>query len=110
MAKNYRIAGQQAPLANTDTTLYTVPASTQFVGSTLTICNRDVSVVSSYRVMVVPSGDILGNKHYIAYDVLISGRGTDKLTIGIALASGDKVYVRSDTANLSFTLFGAELT
>lgn len=68
MPKVYKTVGQSAPAANTDTTVYTVPASTQFVGSTITVCNRDSNVVSSYRIAIVPSGATLASQHYIVYE------------------------------------------
>lgn len=111
MAKVYKIAGQSAPLANTNTDLYTVPASTTFVGSTLIIANRSVdTVATAFRVAVVPSGQTLSDKHYIEYDKLIDSRESIKLTLGWALSTGDKVIVRASSASLSFTLFGVENT
>lgn len=109
MSQAYKIAGQSAPAANTDTLLYTVPASREFIESTLTVCNRDsAGGIAAFRIAVVPSAESLATKHYLAYDILIDSRGTEKFTIGFTLATGDKVYVRSSTANLSFSLFGCE--
>ena len=111
MTSTYKIAGQAAPAANTDTTLYTVGSGKQFVGSSLVICNRNTAgVASKYRVAVVPSGGTLANANYLIYDNFIDSRETKTRTIGISLAVGDFVVVRSDSADLSFTLFGAELT
>lgn len=111
MAKNYKIAGQVAPAANTDTDLYLVPASTKFIASVLRVSNRGtVGVTTLFRVAVVPSGDTLANKHYIEYDVPIDGKAGKNILAGLALAPGDKIVVRADTTDLSFTLSGVELT
>ena len=111
MPKVYKISGQAAPAADTDTVLYTVPALTSFVQSTLSICNRDkTGLIAEFRVAVVPSGESLSNKHYLRYDELIDFRASKTMTLGFTLATGDKVYVRASSPNLSFSLFGAELS
>jgi hypothetical protein len=111
MPNSYKIAGQAAPLADTDTTLYTVPTGKSFVGSTLSICNRDTSGANaSFRVAVVKSGETIGNSHYLCYEKLIESRGDRKLTIGLALSEGDFVVVRASSASLSFSLFGSEIS
>lgn len=109
MATAYKVLGQSAPAATTATTLYTVPATTQTVCSTLTVCNRD-STSASYRVAVRPAGASLANQHYIVYDAVIPGNATDTISIGATLATTDVVTVYASTANFSFTLFGSELT
>lgn len=110
MPKAYKTVGQSAPAANTDTTVYTVPASTQFVCSTITVCNRHAETITAYRVAVVPSGATLANQHYILYDRLIDGRETLSHTLGLALSAGDRIIVRATTTNLSFSIFGVEIT
>lgn len=108
MAKIYSVAGQAAPAAATDTSLFTVPTGYYFVASTISVANRDPEVHLAYRIAIVPSGQTLANKHFIAYDTILAGRATDKLTWGVTLAAGDQVYVRSSTANASFSLFGVQ--
>lgn len=109
MAKDYKVVGQAAPSADTDTVLYTVPANTSFVASSLVIANRDSGSSAAYRVAVVPNGESLGLKHYLRYNVLIDARGHADIVIGIALSAGDAVYVHAvGTPHLSFSLFGVE--
>ena len=108
MASNYKVLGQINPSATTNTTLYTVPNVTSTVCSTLTICNLGVS--TTYRVAVRPAGEAISNKHYIAYDAAIQQNDSAFLTLGITLANTDVVTVYAGTANLSFSLFGTELT
>jgi hypothetical protein len=111
MPNSYKVAGQAAPAANTDVDLYVVPATKSFVSSSIVICNRNVTGVNSkFRIAVVPSGGTLSNQHYLIYDQFIEDRDTIIKTIGISLATGDKVVVRSDSADLSFTLFGSEIS
>jgi hypothetical protein len=109
MATTYKVLGQVAPAATTNTDLYTVPAATSAVISTLVIANLD-SAAATYRVAVRPAGETLADKHYIAYDVNVGGADSTTLTLGITLAATDVVTVYASTANLSFNLFGSEIT
>lgn len=109
MAKTYKVLGQSAPSANTDTTLYTVPASTQAVVSTISVANRGTSA-AGFRIAVRPAGAALANQHYVAFDVTIDANATIPWTIGITLNSTDVVTVRASTANLSFSAFGSEIS
>lgn len=108
MATTYKVLGQANPAAITATTLYTVPAATSAVISTLSIANLGVS--TTYRVAVRPAGASLANQHYLAYDVPINANDTVMLTLGVTLAATDVVTVDAGTTNLAFSLFGSELT
>lgn len=102
-----KVLGQQAPTADTDTTLYTVPASTQTVVSTLTVANRGTNA-SLFRVAVRPAGAALASQHYIYYGVSVPAGDAFAATLGITLAATDVVTVRASTNDLSFSLFGEE--
>jgi hypothetical protein len=111
MSNNNKVLGQLSPAINVDSVLYPVPALTQSIGSTLYLVNRDPSgIAAAIRIAVVPNGDTLSVQHYLEYDKLIEARGSRRLTIGMTLSAGDKVYVRSDTGNVSFSLFGVEIS
>lgn len=110
MPSSYLTAGQAAPAADTNTTLYTVPASKSFVGSSIIVCNRSSSNHAKFRVAVVPSGETLGNEHYLFYDMFVEARDSISKLLGLSLATGDQVVIRADTADLSFSLFGSELS
>ena len=108
MPTTHIVLGQSAPAAATATTLYTVPAATQAVCSTLAICNRDIA--TTYRVSVRPAGAAQDVKHYVAYDAVIGANDSILLTLGITLAATDVVTVYAGTSALSFSLFGAEIS
>lgn len=108
MATVYKVLGQANPAATTATTLYTAPAATSAVVSTLSIANLGVS--TTYRVAVRPAGAALANQHYLAYDVPLNANDSAMLTLGVTLAATDVVTVYAGTANLAFSLFGSELT
>lgn len=109
MPAAYRVLGQSNPSATTATTLYTVPAATSAVASTLSICNLGTTA-TTYRVAVRPAGATLANAQYIAYDATIAGNDSVLLTLGISLATTDVVTVFAGNANLAFSLFGSEIT
>jgi hypothetical protein len=109
MANTYKVLGQSNPSATTATTLYTVPAATSSVCSTVTICNQ-ASTAGSFRLAVRPAGATLDPKHYIAYDTSIPANDVLTMTIGITLATTDVVTVYASSANLSFNLFGSEIS
>ena len=109
MATTRKVLGQSAPAANTDTTLYTVPASTSTVCSTLTVCNRG-GTSATFRVAVRPAGASLANAHYLYYDLVCQAGDAFAATLGLTLATTDVVTVRASTAAMSFGLFGEETT
>ena len=109
MATIYKVLGQLAPSATTATALYTVPAATSAVCSTLSVCNRAASS-ATFRIAVRPAGATLSNEHYLVYDAQVAANDSILLTLGIALATTDVVTVYSSTATTSYTLFGSEIS
>ena len=105
----YKVLGQSNPAATTATTLYTVPASTSTVVSSITICNQAASA-ASYRIAIRPAGATLATVHYIAYDVVIAANDTTVLTLGITLATTDVITVYASTTSFSFSAFGSEIS
>ena len=108
MATTYKVLGQSAPAAVTNTALYTVPSATSAVASTLSVCNRGAS--TSFRVAIRPAGATLADQHYIVYDNFVNAGDAVFLTLGITLAATDVVTVYATLATLSFSLFGSEIT
>lgn len=108
MAITYKVLGQSAPSATTNTDVYTVGAGKQSTISTIAICNRN-SASATYRIAIRPDGATIANSHYIAYDTTISGNDTVFLTVGITVDASDVVTVYASTANLSVSIFGVEI-
>jgi glucose-6-phosphate dehydrogenase assembly protein OpcA len=110
MTVTYKVLGQVAPAAGNSNTIYTVPASTQTIVSTINVCNPD-STNRAFRLAVVPSGNTLAQKHYLAYDTPISNLDSIALTLGITMGANDSVVVYANgSSNLSFSVFGSEIT
>jgi hypothetical protein len=105
----YRVLGQSAPSATTNTDIYTSPAATQTVISTITIANR-AATAASFRIAIRPAGASIVNQHYIAFDTPVAASDATNLTLGITLAATDVVTVYASNANLSFSLFGSQIS
>lgn len=103
----YKVLAQSNPSATTATTLYTVPASSASVISTITICNQ-AATAATYRIAVRPAGASLAAVHYVAYDIAIAANDTTALTLGLTLAATDVVTVYASSATLSFHAYGSE--
>ena len=109
MATTYKVLGTSNPAATTATALYTVPAGTSTIVSTINICNLAASN-GTFRLAIRPAGATLANNHYLAYDTLIPSNDSVALTMGITLGATDVVTVYANSASISFLAFGTEIT
>lgn len=105
----YKVLGQSAPSATTNTDVYTVGSGKQAIVSSITVANRSTSP-ATYRVAVRPAGATIANQHYLAYDVTVNANDTTIITSGITLNATDVVTVYASSANLSFGVYGSEIS
>jgi hypothetical protein len=108
MATTYKVLGQVDVAATTEATLYTVPAVTTSVLSTLVVCNRGIA--GTFRVSVSVAGAATDPKDYLYYDHALDANDTFTVTLGLTLGAADKVRVYASTTDFSFSAFGAENT
>jgi hypothetical protein len=108
MPLTYKVLAQLNPSATTATTLYTNPASTSTVISSITVCNQ-AGASGSYRIAIRPNGETLAAKHYIAYDRAIAANATETHTIGITVDADDIVTVYASSASISFNAYGVQI-
>ena len=90
--------------ANTNTTVYTVPAA-NFAVVTLSMCNRSTTQ-RSIRVAVA-SADTPTPGEYIEYDTSLVGNGTLERT-GIVVNAGQKIVVFANSVDVSAVVYGLE--
>jgi hypothetical protein len=109
MADTNKILGQSAPGATTPTTLYTVPAATSTTVSSIVVCNRGGSA-TTFRISLAPGGAGDATSQYLYYDVAIAGNDTFAFTGGLTLATTDLIRVYAGNANLTFSVYGVEVT
>lgn len=111
MATSYKPLGQLDLTSSSLTTLYTCPASTETVISTVIIANR-ASAADTFRLALRPDGEAIADKHYLAYDVPVAANDSTTLTLGITMETTDVISVAAGgTASaVSVNAFGAEVT
>jgi hypothetical protein len=109
VAETIKILGQSAPAATTYTTLYTVPAATSAVLSSISVCNTNGGA-QTVRIHIVPSGGSESTTNAITYDLSISANNMLVLTMGITMATGDFIRIYASATNISFQCFGVEVT
>ena len=110
MPTTYKVLGQSAPAANTTSNVYTVTAATQAVISSIIITNRNSGANATYRIAVQPAGAALANQHYIAFDAPVTSLDSVALSLGITMGNTDILSVYSANANITFNVFGSEVT
>jgi hypothetical protein len=110
MTETYDVLGQVFPSNQSETVLYTVPATTQAISSSIVVCNITTGTAKfRIRVKKTAAGD--NDKEWIYYDVSVGPNDSYIAVIGITLNVGGSIKVRSDTGSaLAFTLFGVEIT
>jgi len=109
MATTYKVLAQSNPSATTETTLYTVPSATSTVVSTLAIANQ-AGTAGTYRIAVRPSGQgSTTAPNWIVYGATVAANDSILLTLGLTLATGDKIQIYASSANMSFSAFGSEI-
>lgn len=109
MPKTYKRLGATVVVANTDTGLYTVPASTTAVVGLLNICNIG-STARTFRVAVVDGAiGVVSNEDYLFYDADIAANSSASMNIGITMPTTYTILVRADHADVVFSAFGSEI-
>lgn len=104
----YKVLGQSAPAATTNTDVYTVPSATETIISTIVIANR-AATAGTFRLAVRPNGATIANQHYLAFDVPIAANDSTTLTLGITLDAADVLTFRASSADQSINVFGTEI-
>ena len=108
MAETYKILGQSA-VTTAFANVYTVPAPTQAVVSSIVIANRSSSNVN-YRIAVCQNGAAVSNNNYIAYDAVISGNDSIGLSLGITMGNNDLIAANASSNVITLSIFGTEIT
>lgn len=110
MPTTYKVLGQVAPTNTSNADLYTVPASTQAVISTISVTN-DTATSATFRIYVRVSGAAASATNALYFDAPLAANSTLLITAGLTLAAGDVLTVQSGTSNaLGFQAFGSEVT
>jgi hypothetical protein len=65
---------------------------------------------ANYSIAIRPAGETIAAKHYITNNNVVQAGDSIGLTLGLTLGNTDVVTVYSSTPNLSFGIFGSEIT
>lgn len=109
MANTYKILGQSTPAANTFFDIYAVPSGASAIVSTVNVCNLTASNVT-FRLAAKQANAALSSKQYIVYDTVVPAQDSIALSLGLTLANTDVLTVYSFQGNVSFNVFGTEIT
>lgn len=111
MPAAHKVLGQVCPaVANTDNTLYTVPAGGSAIISSLVVC-AITAVSNTFTVRIAVAGGALNNKQYVFSGTTLTPNQTAVLTAGLTLSAGDQIIVQcTGVNNVAFSVFGQEYT
>lgn len=104
----YKVLGQEEP-ASTSVDLYTVPAATDTVVSTINACNTGTGS-ATISIAIRPAGASIADKHYIVKDLALASKSTFTYTAGVTLDATDVITVVSSTNDVAFAAFGSEIS
>ena len=108
----YKILGQIKTTANAHTNVYVVPASTQTLVSTITICNQSANNVL-VDLAARNGSDALANKHFIVYQYPLGAADTlilePRLSMNATSVLSANVTGANAASNVSVNAFGVEI-
>jgi len=110
MTTTYKVLGQAAPTGTTNVDLYTVPAATAAVVSTLSVTNL-TGTEATFSVYLRVAGATAASANTLLKDVPLAANSLFSATQGITLGAADVITVSTATADaLSFQVFGSEIS
>jgi hypothetical protein len=109
MPVTYRVLGQAAPAATTPVDVYTVPAGAEVIISSIVVSERG-GADDVFRISVRPNDAVQADEHYLAFDTPIKANDVVALSLGVTADAGDVVTVFSGSGDVSFNVFGSEVS
>jgi hypothetical protein len=110
MATTYKYSQVQGTASTgTYANLYTTPAGTQAVISSIVICNQSSSDVT-VRIGLTTSASTPTAAQFLAYDAVVAGNDTVALTLGVTMDASKFIRISSSATTCSFSAFVSEIT
>ena len=110
MASAYKILGQSRPANTSVATLYTVPASTAAVISTITATNLTGTPTDIDIYVVAPSGSAT-TSNALVFEAELVANTTIGFTFGLTLQAASSLQVKSSAGSaITFQAFGQEIS
>jgi hypothetical protein len=107
-ASPYKILGQIVGVANTDSNVYVVPASTNTVVNLISICNGTSNAVL-IDLVARPDSEVLATKHFILKALTIPAADTLVLDTGVALQTSAILSANVTGANATSSAAGVAI-
>ena len=109
MATTYKILGQAAPSNTSNADLYTVPADTQAIVSTIFVTNVTAEEATC-RIFIREDGATAAAGNALIYDAPVPANDFVAITAGITINASDVITARSGTGSaLTFHAYGSEI-
>ena len=110
MATAYKTAQVQGTAGtSTYATLYSVPASTEAIVSSIIICNT-ASTSATYRIGLDTEAGTPGASEWLIYGATVNANDTVCLTLGLALDAGKFIRVSSSANTVTFSAALSEIS
>ena len=107
-ASPYKILGQIVGVANTNSNVYVVPASTNTVVNLITVCNGTQNKIL-IDLVARPSTEALATKHFILKSLTIPAADTLVLDTGVALQTSAILSANVTGANATSSAAGVAI-
>lgn len=107
MTDTLKVLGQVNPLGSTLTDAYTAPAAAAV--SSVVVCNQATYTIK-FRISVAVAGAADDPKQYLYYDVEVDANDTFVAVIGVTLATTGVIRVYANSGQVSFNIFGVEVS
>lgn len=101
-----KILGQSEPSADTETTVYTVPASTEATITAVHICNGGGKTQFDLGI-AIGGGSLAGEDFFFENTDITSGRALT-FNLNISLDATDVIRARSSSGAVVFSVWGTE--
>jgi len=117
MPQSFKKLGAVVPTANTQTNVYVVPASTEAVLSTITICNQS-TVNTSYSLAYYYKNEFADGtvsdpspaRCFLVRGAVVPAADTIVLTMGLTANAESIITCNATGSDISFSAFGSEIT
>lgn len=110
MATAYKYAQVQGTASTgTYSTLYTTPAATEAVISSIVITNQASSSVT-VRIGMDTTAGTPGASEWLVYDAVVAGNDTVALTLGVTMPASQYIRVSSSANTCNFSAFLSEIS
>ena len=109
MAQTYKRLGAINPSANTQTNVYVVPAATEAVISTITVCNQSAAN-ASYSLAMMDASEFNAaapTATFLVRGATVPAADSIILTIGLTANAGSILAANTNDGSISFSAFGS---